>query len=258
MKASILLLFLLAVFSIHSQDLSFYNKRFQLTLGAGGNFNLVSYLSDGNERSFRSYHRGTEFYKKSSKGLFNYSFHATVGYSLTKKLGLSIDFNYLHGSALSLRAYNVKYTQSYDVRFEYRSYRIMPRVEFSAKNNSNAPVGLTYIVGLGIEFTVGISKNYPSNYYTYNTYEKVFKYQKISFSRSPKLAMTSLLGAEYRIPITRWMAINLGGYFHLNLNPSLIIFNSEYSSPDDRNERKILQSRLSNLFSCRAGVMFMI
>ena len=271
LKSVCLLFFVSLVYQVSSQitpekdELTgFYGKRFQFSLGTGGNVNLFSYLVNKSERSFRKTDNYTELYKKSSKGLFNYSFHATLGYQITERLGLSVDFNYLHGNALSFRNSNAKSPSTYDVRFEYESFRFMPRLEISSRN-SNSPSGLTYILGLGIEFNRGISKTYAMNKYKptftnygYYTYTKSFEYAHLYFNKKPQIGIGGLFGVEYRIPIAKWAAINLGAYTHLTLAPHLIFSSIEYEGDDEKRTRLMAKSRFQNLFSLRTGLVILL
>lgn len=247
------------------EETGFYGKRFQISLGAGGNINFFSYLVNKDERSFRKSDYYDELRQKSSKGLFNYSFHATVGYLITERLGLSVDFNYLHGNAFSRRLMYVKNPQNYDVRFEFESFRFMPRLEIGSKN-SNSPAGLTYILGLGVEFNRGISKTYPMYRYNwtldpnlgYTTYTHSFKNAYSSFSTKPQIGISGLFGAEYRIPVAKWAAINLGAYTHLTLSRYIIFKSIEYEDSTEKTNRLMARSRIQNLFSCRVGLMFLL
>lgn len=246
-------------------EIGFYGKRFQVSLGAGGNVNLFSYLVNKDEQAFRKSDYFDELRKKSSKGLFNYSLHATVGYLLNERLTLSLDFNYLHGNAFSRRLMYVKSPQNYDVRFEFESFRFMPRLEINSRN-SNAPAGLTYILGLGVEFNRGISKTYPMYKYSwtldpnlgYTIYTHSLQDVHKSFSTNPQIGISALFGAEYRIPVAKWAAINLGAYTHLTLNRYILFKSIEYEDEGEKINRLMARSRIQNLFSARVGLMFLL
>lgn len=236
----------------------FYGKRFQITIGTGGNVNVFKRLVNKSERTFRESEKYAPLREKSSGGIFNYSFHAAIGYAVGKRVTLSLDLNYMNSNALSLYSYSKYAYYAYAMRFKFQSYRLMPRIEISSKN-SNSPIGFTHILGLGFEINLATSGNYPAYYYPINNNTSyIFTDKKIEFSNKPQSTVTMLYGIEYRIPIAKWVAINLGGYFHLNLDPNIFSRNKEYENFYEKTDRLMSKSRFQNLFSCRAGLMFMI
>lgn len=243
---------------VFSQTEDVYGKRFQLTFGAGGNINAFSRLVNGHERRFRKSDKYSELRQKTPNGLFNYSFHATVGYSMKERSVLSLDLNYLNSNALMLYSYS-KYANAYEFRFNFQSFRFMPRIEINTINSTSSS-GFIHIIGVGVEFNLATSKNYHYHFYPIqnNSTVKVLKYEKVHFSMIPQITISLLYGTEYRIPLSAWAALNFGGYFNFNFAPDFMFNSREYEDFSMKTDRLMSKSRFQNLFNLRTGLIIML
>lgn len=254
----------------------FYGKRFVLQLGAGLHHNSVLKLASSYERNFRDQH--PELNKSIGTDQFNYSFYANAGVVLKEHLILSVDVKYYSGNiVLDDYGYNEFYnenTGNYTItlgrttRVKYNTIGIMPRIEFGS-SGSNSPIGLHNILGLGIELSKAKSGNYDA--IVHNPYDGspdyIIKNSKFDFTTESAISLTVLYGLEYRLPISKNIAWNFGGYVHLNLPVQIAIeselngyYGSSYYGTDWDAEMKLRLSknRLQNLFSVRTGLVIML
>lgn len=259
-----------------NQTTGFYGKRFVLQLGAGFHHNSVLKLASSYERGFREKH--PELNKSIGTDQFNYSFYANAGVVLKEHLILSVDVKYYSGNIV-LDDYG--YSEFYDnntgnytltlgrtTRVKYNTIGIMPRIEFGS-GGSNSPVGLHNVLGLGIELSKAKSGNYDaivSNPYD-NYPDYTIKNSKFDFTTESAISLTVLYGLEYRLPISKNIAWNFGGYVHLNLPVQIAIeseFNGYYGSSyygtdwDAEMKLRLAKNRFQNIFSLRTGLVIML
>lgn len=259
-----------------SQLTGFYGKRFVLQLGAGFHHNSVLKLASSYERNFKSDY--PKLSQSAGSDQFNYSFYGNAGIVLKEHLTLSLDVKYYFGNIiLNNYGYNTYYDQftgysntvsGKTARVKYNTIGIMPRIEIGSRG-SNSPVGLTHILGFGVELSKAKSGNYDAiindNDYYYS--DSLDKNSRFDFTTESAFNLTLLYGLEYRLPISKNIAWNFGGYVHLNL-PVQIAIESElngyygfsYYETDWDAELKLRlsQNRFQNLFSLRTGVVIML
>ena len=259
-----------------SQLTGFYGNRFVLQLGAGLHHNSLLKLASSYERNFRDQH--PELHRSGGTDQFNYSFYGNVGVVLKEHLTLSLDVKYYLGNiVLNNYGYNTYYDQftgysntvlGKTARVKYNTIGIMPRIEIGSRG-SNSPVGLTHILGFGVELSKAKSGNYDAiindNDYYYS--DSLDKNSRFDFTTESAFSLTLLYGLEYRLPISKNIAWNFGGYVHLNL-PVQIAIESElngyygfsYYETDWDAELKLRlsQNRFQNLFSLRTGLVIML
>lgn len=261
----------------------FYGKRFTLQFGGGMHHNSFLKLASKHEKNYRNYYYNRLKNSKSADQ-FNYSLYATAGFVLKDKIVLSADFNYYFGNMF---IENYEQIEPYDdnsgtatslygktARINYHTIRIMPRIEISS-DGSNSPAGFTNIIGLGLEVSKGKSGKYDTflndEYYPYY-YDNGFgtitgSYAPNTEIRLPKKAAFNIVlmyGLEYRWPLSKSIAINLGGYAHVNLpveawaNDADIFGLINVNTEDWEFRRQLSLYRAQNLFSIRTGIMFML
>lgn len=262
----------------------FYGKRFTLQFGGGFNHNSFLKIASKHEKNYRNYYYNR---LRSPKGAdqFNYSLYANAGYVLKDRIALSVDFNYYFGNMF---IENYQQQEPYDnnsgtaiypygktARINYHTIRIMPRIEIGSRK-ANSPAGFTNIIGLGLEMSKGKSKKYDTflndEYYPYYYDDGLFGSitgtyaPKTEISLPTKAAFNVVLmyGLEYRWPLSKNIAINLGGYAHINLPveawaEDADIFGSiNVNTEDWQFRRQLSLYRAQNFFSVRAGIMFML
>lgn len=291
MSKNYIIIFLVSLFSVmqaHAQsesgkptqkknkDIGFYGKRFVLQLGAGFHHNSILKLASSYERNFRD--RYPELNKSGGTDQFNYSFYANAGVVLKKRLVLSVDVKYYSGNiVLDDYGYNEYYDEfsgtsnvvlGRTARVKYNTIGIMPRIEFGSKG-SNSPIGLNNILGVGIELSKAKSGSYDAVINNpYDGYPDIIaKNSKFDFTTESAISLTLLYGMEYRLPISKNIAWNFGGYVHLNLPVQIAIeseLNGYYGSSyyqtnwDAEMKLRLSKNRFQNIFSLRTGLVIML
>lgn len=266
-----------------SQLTGFYGKRFTLQLGAGAHHNTLLKLISYNESKLRTFAYYSKYRNQIKSDQFNYSLYANLGFTLKERMALSLDFNYYAGNIflqnLETKAiydewgYYVATISGYDARVKYNTFRIMPRVEIGSKG-SNMPAGLVHILGLGVELSKLKSGNYKAitasesvDYGIYPTDSIAISNQDIRFEDELVLNLTVMYGLEYRLPISKNIAWNFGGYVHINLPVQSALddfigsvnyypYGGTNYSEDHKNQ--LSKYRLQNLFSLRTGLVIML
>lgn len=265
----------LALSASGQSETGFYGKRFTLQLGAGAHHNTLLKLASRSERTFLKNDYYRNYRKQTGTNPFNYSFYASMGAVLKEGTTFSIDFQYYYGkiffSDLGIEYHESSYpgggyyyTSKYDCLVNYNTIRLMPRIEISSEN-SNAPTGLTHILGIGVEISQLKSGNYrciDSNYSgtTFSPDSILITTDYISLGQENAINITLMYGMEYRIPLSRSFAWNFGGYLHANL-PALFpsyIDDSPYFTSERDQHRKLALHRFQNLFSLRTGLVIML
>jgi len=264
-----------------AQTAGFYGKRFTLQLGAGINHNTFLKLVSSKERNFRDQVYYTKYRNQINSDQFNYSLYGNLGIVLKERIALSLDFNYYMGNIFLENVgaesyydanYNYFSTPGYDARVKYNTIRIMPRIEIGSAG-SNMPVGLVNVLGIGVELSKLKSGSYKSitayDSYTYNNDTAVIADRMLSFNDEFTFNLTLMYGLEYRLAISKNIAWNFGGYFHMNIPIQEIISESDlpgfdygygYGSSNNDEEFKLQLSRyrFQNLFSVRTGLVIML
>lgn len=276
LKSVCILLCLCQVFSGSAQtENGFYGKRFTFQLGAGAHHNTLLKLASRSERSFLKNDYYRNYRKQTGTNSFNYSFYTNMGVVLKEGLTFSLDFQYYcgkiffrdlgseyHDSPYPGGGYY--YTSKYDCLVNYNTIRFMPRIEISSKN-SNAPAGLTHILGIGVEVSQLRSGNYTCIDANYNGTpfspdSILITTDYIRLGTENAFNVTLMYGMEYRIPLSRSFAWNFGGYLHANL-PALFpsyMDDSPYFTSERDQHRKLALHRFQNLFSLRTGLVIML
>lgn len=259
-----------------SSSVGFYGNRFVLQLGAGLHHNSVLKIASSYERNFKDQH--PKLYKSVGTDQFNYSFYGNAGIVLKEHLTLSLDVKYYFGNiVLDNYGYNTYYDQfsgnsntvlGKTARVKYNTIGIMPRIEIGSRG-SNSPVGLNHILGFGVELSKAKSGNYDAvvndPYSSYS--DSIAKNSRIDFTTESAVSLTILYGVEYRLPISKNIAWNFGGYVHLNLPVQIVIeseLNGYYGSSyyetnwDAEMKLRLSKNRFQNLFSLRTGLVIML
>lgn len=268
-----------------SQLTGFYGKRFTLQLGAGAHHNTLLKLISYNESKLRTYAYYSKYKDQIKSDQFNYSLYANLGFTLKERVALSLDFNYYAGNIflqnLETKAiydewgYYVTTIGGYDARVKYNTFRIMPRIEIGSKG-SNMPTGLVHVLGLGVELSKLKSGNYKAitaseavDYGFYPTDSIAISNQDIRFADEMVINLTVMYGLEYRLPISKNIAWNFGGYVHLNL-PIQSALDDFIGSVDyyyypygvtnysEEHKNQLSRYRFQNLFSLRTGLVIML
>lgn len=266
-----------------SQLIGFYGKRFTLQLGAGAHHNTLLKLISYNESKLRTYAYYSSYRNQIKSDQFNYSFYANLGFTLKERIALSLDFNYYSGNIFLQNlgtknyydewGYYVTTNGGYDARVKYNTYRIMPRIEIASRG-SNMPTGLVNILGLGVELSKLKSGNYKAitasdaiEYSLYPTDSITISNQDIRFADEMVVNLTVMYGLEYRLPISKNIAWNFGGYVHLNL-PIQTAIDDFIGSVDyypyggtnypEEHKNQLSSYRFQNLFSLRTGLVIML
>lgn len=259
-----------------NSGVGFYGNRFVLQLGAGLHHNSILKLASSYERNFKDRH--PELHQSVGTDQFNYSFYGNAGIVLKEHLTLSLDVKYYFGNiVLDNYGYNTNYDQhtgnsnivlGKTARVKYNTIGIMPRIEIGSKG-SNSPIGLNHVLGFGVELSKAKSGNYDAIIdETYGTYsDSIIKNSRIDFTTESAISLTVLYGVEYRLPISKNIAWNFGGYAHLNLPFQIVIeseFNGYYGPSyyetnwDAELKLRLSKNRLQNLFSVRTGLVIML
>lgn len=248
----------------------FYGNRFMFQFGAGIHHNSLLKLLIQEEKNYRDWY--TELHNSGGSDQVNYSFYGSLGIQLEERVAFSFDFNYYYGNmVIEDYGYSPSYSgnpaQGKTARIDYKTIRFMPRLEFGSRG-SNSPAGLSHIVGIGIELSKGQSKKYDAiisdttDDYIHYTYGSFQESTAISFTNKPAYNLTLLYGMEYRFPLSRNFALNLGGYFNLNIPLSMLeqldFSYSSYDSKDLEFKRDLSINRMWNLFSVRTGLIVML
>lgn len=265
--------------------LGFYGKRFTLQLGAGAHHNTLLKLISYNESKLRTYAYYSKYRNQIKSDQFNYSLYANLGFTLKERVALSLDLHYYAGNIFLQNletktiydewGYYVTTTGGYDAKVKYNTFRIMPRVEIGSKG-SNMPTGLVHVLGLGVELSKLKSGNYKVitaseavDYGFYPTDSIAISNQDIRFADELVLNMTVMYGLEYRLPISKNIAWNFGGYVHINLPVqsalddfigSVDYYYYPYGTTNYSEEYKnqLSRYRFQNLFSLRTGLVIML
>lgn len=259
-----------------NSGVGFYGNRFVLQLGVGLHHNSILKLASSYERNFKDQYPG--LHKSGGTDQFNYSFYGNAGIVLKEHLTLSLDVKYYFGNIV---LDNYGYNSYYDPfsgngnmvpgktgRVKYNTIGIMPRIEIGSKG-SNSPIGLNHVLGFGVELSKAKSGNYdavindPYNIY----FDSIAKNSRFDFTTESAISLTVLYGLEYRLPISKNIAWNFGGYAHLNLPVQIVIeseFNGYYGTSyyqtnwDAELKLRLSKNRLQNLFSVRTGLVIML
>lgn len=266
-----------------NSEIGFYGKRFVMQLGAGIHHNSLLKLVSYPERQLRTNSYYASYKSQIGSDQFNYSVYGNLGIVLKERTTFSVDFNYYFGNIFmknigGKNGYdqfgNYFYTPGYDARVKYTTFRIMPRIEIASKG-SNAPVGLVHVLGMGIELSKLKSGNYKSisgmenNFGIYDSL--LISDRNLKMTDETTFNLTVMYGLEYRLPISKNLAWNFGGYVHINFPIQLLInedpfdlgnsYNgSYYGNKDYEAEQKLQLSkyRFQNLFSLRTGLVIML
>ncbi|MDR0803164.1 hypothetical protein [Fluviicola sp.] len=252
----------------------FYGKRFTLQLGGGLHHNSLLKLFSSYERDYRKRDYYDTYRKQVSTDQFNYSLYGTIGYVVGKRTTLSVDFNYYFGNLILSNYGSAGYYDNsgnyisisgVDGRVKYNTFRIMPRIEINSNSNS-AQMGLVNILGIGVEMSKAKSGSYKV-IEPYANYNGGIYTTDLKFPDKNAFSFTALYGLEYRIPISRNIGWNIGGYAHLNLPLTGIMkeLNADsyvglgYSTNWDNEIRyHLVKNRLQNVFSVRTGIVIML
>ncbi|MGV3610629.1 MAG: hypothetical protein ACO1N0_06760 [Fluviicola sp.] len=259
-----------------NQTTGFYGKRFTLQLGVGGHHNSLLKLVSYQERKLRTNNYYNRYRDKINDDHFNYSFYGNLGLVLKERTALSLDFNYYSGN-IFLENINQKQlyddygyyygtSGGYDARVKYTTMRIMPRIEIGSRG-SNMPTGLVNVLGIGVELSKLKSGNYQTITSSDYSDSASIGTQRLKFEDEFSFNLTLLYGLEYRLPISKNIAWNFGGYFHVNFPVQLALdeffgdIDFGYGNSTDYQEEYRLQLakyRFQNLFSLRTGVVIML
>ncbi len=264
-----------------NQTTGFYGKRFTLQLGASIHHNTILKLGSYQERKLRNtaYYRN---YRDEIKGdQFNYSFYGSLGLVLKERTALSLDFTYYSGDIFIQNAnpkamydefgYYYGTIGGYDARVKYNTIRIMPRIEIGSRG-SNMPTGLVNVLGLGVELSKLKSGNYKaitaydaySSYYNYDSDSVSISTQNLKLQDEFAINLTVMYGLEYRLPISKNIAWNFGGYVHINLPVQAALsdffgtIDFDGTSYDEDYRIQLSKYRFQNLFSLRTGLVIML
>lgn len=256
----------------------FYGKRVTIQMGGGIHHNSLIKISSHYERNFWQRERYDQYRKKNGTDQFNYSVYGNIGFVLGNRSSLSFDFNYYFGNLVisdfgSKQYYdymgNYVGVPGYNGRIKYNTMRIMPRIEINA-NKSGSQVGLVNILGAGVELTKAKSGTYDVMFhdeydYTTGNINNQIMSKSLSFIDEFAINVTFMYGLEYRLPITKNIAWNFGGYIHLNLPITGILHDfSSYNymfgikNWDDEIKYRLVKNRVQNLFSIRSGLVIML
>ena len=256
----------------------FYGKRFVMQLGASVHHNSILKLVSYPERTLRTTAYYSNYRKQIKNDNFNYSFYGNLGIVLKERTALSLDFNYYSGN-IFVQTVNQKttydgyyYTSSggYDARVKYTTLRIMPRIEIGSKG-SNMPTGLVNVLGLGVELSKLKSGNYKAissyEYYQYSDYESdsvSISNQNLKFNDEFAINLTLMYGLEYRLALSKNIALNFGGYVHINIPVQVALddfigtIDLGYGDYDEEYRIQLSKYRFQNLFSFRTGLVIML
>ena len=248
----------------------FYGNRFMFQFGASIHHNSFLKLLMQEEKNYRNWY--TDLHQSGGSDQINYSLYGNLGIQLKEQFAFSIDFNYYFGNmVIEDYGYRPSYSgnpsQGKTAIIDYTTIRVMPRFEFGSRG-SNSPIGLSHIIGVGIELSKAKSKKYDAivsdttDDYIHYTYGSFQKNTHISFPDEPAFNLTLLYGMEYRFPLSRNLALNIGGYFHLNVPISLLkeidYSYDSYNSIDQQFKNNLSVNRTLNLFSIRTGLVIML
>lgn len=260
-----------------NEAVGFYGKRFFLQLGGGGHHNTLLKIASNQEKKLRDQSYYISYRNNTTKDQFNYSLYGNMGVVLKERFALGIDVNYYFGDIFlqnigrkdyyDQMGYYV-YVPGFDSRVKYNTLRIMPRIEIGSAN-SNMPVGLVNVLGLGIELSKLKSGTYKSINAIDNSYQGdtiLVTDRAFKFKDDAAFNLTLMYGLEYRMAISKNIAWNFGGYVHLNIpiqeviSENLIGISSGYNYGDYHSEYKLQMSRyrVQNLFSLRTGLVIML
>lgn len=255
-------------------EAGFYGKRFTFQLGAGGHHNTLLKLAGKSERYFRKNDYYDTYRSKIRNDAFNYSLYANLGVVLRENLSFSVDVQYYYGTIffrdlgtlMHDAAYGGGYyfTGEFDSRVRYNTVRFMPRLEF-ASAGSNMPAGLVHIIGIGVELSRLKSGNYTCiDAYSYGRSlppDSVHIADHfLQLGTETAVNITWMYGLEYRLPLSKNLAWNFGGYLHVNL-PALFpsfIDETDYYYDSTEQKRQLALYRFQNIFSVRTGLVIML
>ncbi|MNK02161.1 hypothetical protein D3C87_199810 [compost metagenome] len=256
----------------------FYGKRFFMQFGGGMHHNTLLKIASNKEKNLRDNYFYSKYRSQIKKDQFNYSVYGSMGVVLKERFALAVDVNYYYGdiflTGIGRKEYYDQfgyliYTAGYDARVKYNTLRIMPRIEIGS-SHSNMPAGLVNVLGMGIELSrlkSGTYKSIASNSSQYSTDSlSVISDRPLSFKDEAAFNLTMMYGLEYRLPLSKNIAWNFGGYVHVNIPIQELIdedifgFSSGYNYNDyeDQYKRQMSRYRLQNLFSVRTGIVIML
>lgn len=262
MKKSLLLVlgFVSILNLVNAQNTGFYGKRFILQVGLTGHHNTIRNLAFKEENDLKN---STDQYKTKEYTLpyqFSGGFYGSFGYQIKKRFALGLDFQYyLSNKYISYISVPIDDWNSYNYegQVKYSAIRIMPRIEVSSAG-ALAPIGLVHIFAIGAEITKANTRNL--SLYEANTSNNPPVRVELGDIKS-RVSLVLLYGLEYRHPFTKNISLNLGAYVHLNgalMGVGDVIGNNyyNYETYQYRIGSRIQESRLANVFSMRAGVLF--
>lgn len=210
-----------------------------------------------------------KFDGKERNRLIGGGFNASITHYFSNRIGLGIDFNMVY-SNIKTPKYLYTYEETYDpvsgyyivnhTKTELQEMRmktmyIMPKFEW--KSGGNLPVGIINHIGIGYAGSHIVEGNYS-----------LYKQTNLNVSSStitgaqfiPVHGLAVEYGVKLRVPITSFMAVNLGSAFRVHL-PLVIGFSSfsyDDTSLDDQVLRSMRGSRASYLMDIRAGLSFIL
>jgi hypothetical protein len=244
-----------------------------MQFGGGIHHNSLIKVSSYYERSLRTNHIYDNYRDQISKDQFNYSIYGNLGVVIGKRTTFSVDFNYYYGNMV-IKDYGKKsYEQNgvyynipgVDGRISTNTIRIMPRIEIGTKE-SNAPVGLVNVLGIGVEMSKAKSANYLIVDSEYSMSSFIPYEKSLTFVDEFAFNLTLQYGLEYRLPISKNIAWNFGGYAHVNFPISGVfaeensyVYSSNYNKDwDSEIKYQLVKTRFQNLFSVRTGIVIML
>lgn len=261
-----------------NEAVGFYGKRFFLQLGGGLHHNTLLKIASSKERNLRDYSYYLKYRNQIKKDQFNYSLYANMGIMLKERFALGVDVNYYYGDIflqnIGMKNYydqfgNYVYSQGYDSRVKYNTLRIMPRIEIGS-TYANMPTGLVHVLGMGVELSKLKSGTYASitgvENYSVHPDSIIVADRKFTFKDETVFNLTLLYGLEYRLPISKNIAWNFGGYVHLNIPIQELIsdgllgisYGYGYDNYDEEYKLQLSRYRVQNLFSLRTGIVIML
>ncbi len=267
---SIILLFI--CFSSNSQYQGYFGKR--TTISIDGILKGNVFYNWGGEENI--YNTGEKVGEEKGSHLISGGFNTSLAHYFSNRIGIAIDISFFKNTIKTpIQSYNEYYNPSqgyyYDELFtvekmKMNTLHIIPKIEFAS--SGNLPIGIIHSFGIGYSKSTLVDQGYKK----ISTIENLGSYPPsitpgtyYSTYRPTNLKDLHGLVLEYgvklKLPITSFMAFNIGTNVRLNIPfPDRIfdILDGGGYGFEGEIAKSMTRTRARNILDVRAGLTFML
>lgn len=256
---TIILLFI--CFNSNSQYQGYFGKRTTISIDGilKGNV-FYNWKNDGN-----IYNTGKQMYEEKGSHLISGGFNVSLAHYFTNRFGLALDVS-LYRNTIKTPFSSTTYNSDLFAveKMKMNTIHIIPKIEFSSLGN--LPIGFTHAFGIGYSKSTLVERNYNKITIIDNsgqstlppgTYLSTFR--PTNFRELHGLVLE--YGVKLKLPITSFMAFNIGTNVRLNIPfPDRIFEVLEGGTYGFEGEttRSMTRTRARNILDVRAGLTFML